>query len=218
MMIGNIQEVMDVTLLEQFELEQKSGRSVMTGEVDRSIATAQQSIVISKTAKAHQYKYAPLPEVLNECYIAFKPVGLTLKQPIMTNEHGKMELHTVISHCESGQWVSSRMPFPDLKGTEKNECQAIGSIISYYRRYSLLCLMGLAAEDDDGKSADGYRMATPSRETKVFLDNDPIDSYQVRELERKIALYPQQAKVLEGVDLRVIKKHEYNGILSLFPK
>jgi hypothetical protein len=46
--------------------------------------------------------------------------------------------------------VTSFMALPDLTDPQK-----LGSCITYYRRYSLVSLLALEAEDDDGNTASG---------------------------------------------------------------
>jgi len=58
-------------------------------------------------------------------------------------------IETVLLH-ESGEWVASRTPVYCMK---PNNPQALGSGISYAKRYALQAIMGLPTEDDDGNSA-----------------------------------------------------------------
>lgn len=53
---------------------------------------------------------------------------------------------------KSGEWMDTgNVPLPDVKGSP----QDIGSIISYFKRYSLSAALGLATEEDnDGEQAD----------------------------------------------------------------
>ena len=66
-----------------------------------------------------------------------------------------MTVSTRLIH-KSGEWVQT-----DLTLTAKDASpQAIGSAITYGRRYAVSALVGLAAEDDDGKAAQPS--ATPA--------------------------------------------------------
>jgi hypothetical protein len=55
---------------------------------------------------------------------------------------------TTVYHI-SGQWISSRIRLP----IEKSTAQAMGSAITYGRRYGLAALLGVITEDDDGHAA-----------------------------------------------------------------
>ena len=50
---------------------------------------------------------------------------------------------------ESGEWVQTRVRCP-LGG--KKDIQAVGSAITYGRRYGLSAMAGIAQHDDDGNS------------------------------------------------------------------
>ncbi len=73
-------------------------------------------------------------------------------------------IDTMLLHV-SGEWISGRLEVrPDKPGP-----QAVGSAITYGRRYSLAAIVGIAPEDDDGESAtvhDTKTKAQPTRETK----------------------------------------------------
>lgn len=59
-------------------------------------------------------------------------------------------LVTQIIHVESGERIESTVP---LLAKDPTDPQKVGSTITYYRRYSLITLLGLSAEDDDGNAA-----------------------------------------------------------------
>jgi len=69
---------------------------------------------------------------------------LVLLQPIIDGA-----VNTIISDLE-GNSIVSVLPLP-----LEQEPQKVGSAITYYRRYSLVSLLGLRAEDDDGNSTQG---------------------------------------------------------------
>lgn len=192
---------------EQIAIEDKLGHSIDTRLVDEAIGKAQRSISLKKTKSGHQYKYVPLSDVLSECYELFDELKLTIKQPQWEDEAGHMELRTIITHTPSGQWVSARMSFPALKGTEKNDCQAIGSIQSYWRRYSLVALLGLGAEDDDGKKADGYQVNT-------VKENPYINKAQQIQIAQAISANPKLFSQYGNKDWSKIEKSKFDGVLS----
>jgi len=49
--------------------------------------------------------------------------------------------------------IESSLPFPDLVPNRGNIMQALGSAITYARRYSLLAIYGLAGDDDDAEGS-----------------------------------------------------------------
>lgn len=84
---------------------------------------------------------------INSLLAAVKPIlnahGLLLLQPLIGDT-----LKTIITDVESAESYESTALLPQVSDPQK-----AGSIISYYRRYSLVSLLGLEGEDDDGNAA-----------------------------------------------------------------
>ena len=59
----------------------------------------------------------------------------------------KVAVETVLLH-ESGEWISSRTVLPIVK----RDPQAVGSAITYARRYGLSAILGIHQEDDDANT------------------------------------------------------------------
>jgi len=99
----------------------------------------------SVAAGPMRYKFAPLDVVLDVARPHLRDNGLALTQVPTTTEG----VYTVIWH-ESGQWIRFAPLFiAATGGTPQN----VGSAITYSRRYSILSILGLATEDDDGRAA-----------------------------------------------------------------
>ncbi len=93
-------------------------------------------------------KYVDLAGAIEACRDALSANGLAIVQSTDAGE--KMTLHTTLLHA-SGEWISSTYPVTAIK----QDPQGIGSAVTYARRYSLMALLGIAAEDDDGEAAHG---------------------------------------------------------------
>lgn len=97
--------------------------------------------------------------------------GLSVCQVTGRDEHG-IYLETVLTHT-SGQWISGQMPVLLVK----QDPQALGSAITYARRYSLAAIIGLVQTDDDGEAAIGRVSAQATPEPKypkqVVFENGP---------------------------------------------
>jgi hypothetical protein len=63
-------------------------------------------------------------------------------------------LITELIHAASGECIASQVPVVSKDPTDP---QKMGGAITYYRRYSLLALLGLSPEDDDGHAASQPR-------------------------------------------------------------
>lgn len=110
----------------------------------------------------HQNRYAPLSEIIEKIKPVLKKHGLAFMQvPYIQyetlDENGKARQVAVISVTTKLVHVSGEMiEFPPMIMKSGNlNPQAIGSIITYCRRYSLSSIFGLAGkeEDDDGNIA-----------------------------------------------------------------
>lgn len=93
-------------------------------------------------------KFADLNAIMDAVVPALAAEGLLLLQPV---EGGNVV--TMIVDSETGEKVVSFMPIP----AHLTKPQDIGGAVTYFRRYSLQSLLGLAAEDDDGNLASGLK-------------------------------------------------------------
>jgi len=92
-------------------------------------------------------KYADLNAILDAVRVPLSENDLHLSQPITTLDDGRMSVTTILYHS-SGQSLTSSMILPS-----NDKPQQIGSAISYWRRYQLMSLLALPADDDDGNQA-----------------------------------------------------------------
>lgn len=113
-----------------------------------SLAKAQATIEnASKNSLNPHFKsrYADLAEVLNAVREPLSNNGLSVIQTVDEIE-GRIYLLTTLAHL-SGQFITSRMPLI----LSKNDCQGLGSALTYCRRYSIAAICGIAQEDDDAE-------------------------------------------------------------------
>ncbi len=104
-------------------------------------------ITIKRDTKAFNYKYAQLDQVIDETRSILCKNGLAIIQAPF-NDGSVVGIKTTLIH-DSGECIESSFGSTPMK----SDPQSIGSLITYYRRYSWLALLGLAPEDDDGQSA-----------------------------------------------------------------
>lgn len=93
-------------------------------------------------------KYADLGSVMDACLPALNKYGIAVIQPFVTDEINGRAVKTVLIH-ESGETLECAVPL--IFG--KNDMQGLGSAMTYARRYGLMCMAGIAPEDDDGNAA-----------------------------------------------------------------
>ncbi len=95
-------------------------------------------------------KYATLNSVMSTCKPALLANGILLTQYPIPVEGENLGLVTKLVHAESGQFLASLAVIP----LSKHDPQAMGSAITYGRRYSLSAMLGIVTEeDDDGNMA-----------------------------------------------------------------
>lgn len=97
-------------------------------------------------------RYASLSAIIDACALPLGRHGLTFSQPIVMTEFGPV-LRTILVHLETGQSISGDCPLLHEGGPKINPMQALGSAITYARRYGLESLLGLKRDDDDGEGA-----------------------------------------------------------------
>jgi len=102
--------------------------------------------------QAHQYDYANLGQILEIVRPMLSSQKLSLVQcpEVSGNE---VLLETVLFH-ESGEFISNTLKMPI--GNGQNKAHAVGSSITYARRYALMSILGLFGEDDCGEGGTGF--------------------------------------------------------------
>jgi len=146
-------------------------------------------------------KYADLASIWDACRDELTKNELSVSQVAGHNESG-IVIETILMH-NSGEWISGSQAINPIK----NEPQAIGSAITYARRYALAAILGLVADEDDDAEASQGRdklkvnptatavKPTPTEETATQADypmtltSEPITAEQkerLQELQKKL--------------------------------
>lgn len=110
-------------------------------------------------------KYATLNSVWEAVKEPLHDNGLSLLQPISI-ENNQPVVKTILLHT-SGEMITSDCPIICAK---QNDPQALGSAITYARRYSMASLLGVMTdEDDDGEKAMNRKQQTIKMATQEQL-------------------------------------------------
>lgn len=94
-------------------------------------------------------KYADLESCWEAARLPLTKNGLSIVQTL-DYENGVDLLVTTLAHS-SGQWIKGRLRIVPTKA----DPQAVGSAITYARRYAFAAIVGLIQTDDDGEAAMG---------------------------------------------------------------
>lgn len=151
-------------------------------------------------AGSHSYAYSDLAAVTAtvDSAIAESEAALWFTQNV-TTEADSVTVVSMVFHANGAKYEGAPMTLPVLK----RDPQGFGSAISYCRRYSALAFWGIAAEDDDGKSAgegpprqDGPRKpAEPVNDSEAAII---LDSLREAALDGMDALNARFAKIPNG--------------------
>lgn len=137
-------------------------------ELTSALAKAQGEITGALKESANPFfksRYADLASCWDACRGPLSRNSLAVFQAAETTEHG-LVLTTTLAHG-SGQWMRS-----SLGVTPKDDTpQAMGSALTYARRYALTAMVGIAQVDDDGNLASG-RHTTEIHSPKGDLGKD----------------------------------------------
>lgn len=92
-------------------------------------------------------QYADLGSTWDACRKALSDNELAVIQPVTSS--GRAVIVTTRLIHSSGEWIESAI----LIMAAQDTAQAVGSTITYARRYGLAAMVGVAAADDDGEAA-----------------------------------------------------------------
>lgn len=143
-----------------------------------------QDIRLKKDVKNNfkNYSYADLQQVLEEVKPLLTECGLLLVQAVV--DGGKSLSTTInLTYTPDGK-ESLGMNFPLI---HDQTMQSLGAAVTYARRYSLITLLGLAAEDDDGDKAT------------TATTHKPKDNVVVENLVERAEKLAERAKVANPV-------------------
>jgi hypothetical protein len=158
-----------------------------TGEIAKALAAAQtqlgpvlrdKTVRVSGDKGTYTFDYADLASVVEVCRTALSQQSIAIVQGVET-EQGGVKVETRLIHS-SGEWLSSAIT---MRGAA-DKPQAVGSLITYARRYALSAMVGVASEeDDDANVAEGNsrqistRPLSPqaqARSAAVKAGKDPV--------------------------------------------
>lgn len=132
----------------------KVRHSDQLAQLGAALALAQNEIeAASKDSLNPHFKsrYADLASVWEACRKALCKNGLAVLQPVSADGSQRVTVTTILLH-KSGEWIAGDLTLAAAQATP----QAIGSAITYGRRYGLASMVGVAPdEEDDGEAAEG---------------------------------------------------------------
>jgi hypothetical protein len=131
--------------------EVETGRPL--GELAKALSAAQGKIEGATKNKENPHfksKFADLASIWSACRKQLAEHGLAVVQEPLSDTTGNVGLATTLLHSSGQSMRSELWVKPQQAGP-----QALGSCISYLKRYALAAVVGVATEDDDGEGAEG---------------------------------------------------------------
>lgn len=132
------------------------------------IARRHEATVVSRrTGSTYSYSYANLEDVLEAVGSALAEQGVAIFQ-FPERRPGFIGATTLLAKGE--EWIAASMLVPE---SPDGGPQAVGSAITYARRYGLMSLLALAAGDEDDDAATAQRIALAAPQATVAIDPPP---------------------------------------------
>ncbi len=124
-------------------------------------------VVKDSTNPFYKSRYADLSAIIEATQEGLSKNGLAIIQTTDINayESGANVLETTLCHI-SGEWITGRYV---LTPNKPNDPQAMGSALSYARRYNISAILNLATTDDDGEKAMARTEQTTSEQMLTRL-------------------------------------------------
>lgn len=177
----------------------------------KAIAAFQDEVpVIHEDTKGYNYTYANLNKIFDTIKPLLKKHGLGFTQMLNGDS-----LNTIIFHIESAEVLESSIGIDtsvNLAGM--NKYQTLGSAITYFRRYSLACMLGLITDKDIDSKGDQVKpvVAKKAPTSKKILTVEDfkkcLESTNVKQIQtvlNKFELKDEQKTLLSEL---VIKLNE----------
>ena len=173
-----IRNPLQAQLLEHEALDRETyRRSPEIGELAAAMAAAQIELrnpkktetatVATKSGGQYSYHYMELAQLIEICREVLAKHGLAIFQPVAANL-STVTITTLIAH-RSGQWIASDLALHPVDSGP----QAIGSAITYGRRYGLAAMVGIAGEEDDDAAAASVERHAPSKPVARATETGP---------------------------------------------
>lgn len=173
--------------------------------------------ITMKTGGKYRFRYADLEQILAKTRQALSSNGLALFQSLETQPNNAV-LRCELVHKDGGR-VSSEVSIPHPHTVQ--DPKSFGAMVSYYRRYMVTAMLGVAADDDldedgqEGSQPTGHTsqptgqkpaVTQPQRRpatTKPEQTGEPATQGEIAYLNKKITakgITVAEARTLAGLD------------------
>lgn len=150
-------------------------KSENIAELAKALSLFQSQVeAAGKSSQGFNYKYSDLCEVIATAKPVLAANHLSVSQLMGSNEQGFPTITTMVIHA-SGEYISAECIVPQLAASKNlNAAQALGSAISYVRRYAYQSALGMTSDDNDAATP------TPTQQPPKFQQPQQQQGYQQR--------------------------------------
>lgn len=124
-------------------------------------------------------RYADLGGIIQTAKPILAKHGLAVSQ-LAEGEGNTTSVTTILMHS-SGEWISSTISMDMEAEKGKSQAQAVGSVITYLRRYSLASILGLYADEDNDGNKPVSHSITPAKVTPEPV-NDTVQLHETAQI------------------------------------
>ena len=138
-------------------------------ELFKALAAFQQECPpIKKETEGYGYNYADLPSIIE----------ISFTQPLEFVD-GVRVIRTILIHLETGQTLESTVDVPVVSLGKMNDYQALGSGITYMRRYSLSSVLGIVGDEDNDAAGEqtATQKAQPKNDKPKWITDKEVERY-----------------------------------------
>lgn len=194
--------------------QQKQTESSELNKLMDALAKAQLEMDVASTDSVNPFfksRYADLASVVKASRPVLAKNGLSVIQRTLTGEDGRVYMHARLCHS-SGQWIESVMEVRP----SKSDIQALGSHLTYLRRYLYSSLVGVVTsdEDDDGEVA----MKAPRAGKIEENNNGKINKAQLQVLSQELEGHSELVEsILKGFNINKLAdlpSKKYTGCIE----
>ena len=101
---------------------------------------------IKKMKQGHNYKYAPLGDIMSQIKDLMASCGLSLRYE--QDHSAGITVTCIVTHKDGHSEKTTMVGDADKTGS-KNGIQAVGSTVTYLQRYTTICALGITTADED---------------------------------------------------------------------
>lgn len=163
--------------------------SPQVDQIAAAMAKAQATIGAASKDRTNPHfgqKYATLASVVDASRAPLAGAGIAVLQPVAVETEGDatiVRVRTILMHS-SGQWLGMTLAIQARDGGP----QAVGSCITYGRRYGLSCMAGVAPDDDDdGNAGSGVGSVGAAKSAKANAAKSAASSGPTRMVNKVVA-------------------------------